>query len=315
MNNAVIDIGTNTLILLIAGTRGKKISKIVADTAVITRLGQGVYENHFLSQEAMLRTKKTLKVFLDTCKQHKVKKIVATGTAALRAAANAEVFLSSVKKELGINIRVITGKQEAELIFASAWEDFGGKKKQLIVVDIGGGSTEIITGPLGANKSGPQTALSLPIGSVRLTEQFIRHDPVYKDEMANLINGICGNLQNELGNFYPVSFNPDNYQMIATAGTATTLAAVDMGVTAYSRSKIHGVTLKAENLQKMIGRLARLDIKGRQALPGMEPLRADVILTGGLLLYEIMRYFKKKETRISDGGLRYGVFYKYILKK
>lgn len=316
MTYAVIDIGTNTFILLIAKSSGKKSFKILHDQAVITRLGQGLIENHFLLSEAMKRSIVVLKDFKKTCKKFKVKKIMAIGTAACRTAANIQVFLNEVKKECGIKIDVITGDQEAEYVFLSAWHDFGAKNKKLIVVDIGGGSTEIITGPKlsNAKKASPETVISLPVGSVRLTEQYISTDPVIQPEFNRLITVVRNTLIDELDGFYPPEFNPLDYSLVATAGTATTLASLNKKLKKYSSSKVHGSRLKIDSLQTLINELAVKSVTDRQTMPGMEPLRADVIFAGSLLLFEIIRYFKQDTTLISDRGLRYGVLYKKCLK-
>lgn len=311
MTYAVIDIGTNTLLLLVAKAkkRPKKIV-VIADRAIITRLGQGLTENHFFISEAMNRTLLALAGFKEICKTNKVKKIVAVGTAACRTAANVEVFIDRVREQLGIKIDVIKGDQEAEYAFAACWQDFGGKNKKLLAIDIGGGSTEIITGPVDAKKDRPKTVISLPLGSVRLTEQFVTTDPISTEGLNRLRVAVRNGLHDELEGFYGASFDPGELTMIATAGTATTLAAIDLNLKTYSAKKVHGYKLKKQNLERMLLRLISMTVKERQGLPGMEPLRADVILAGALLLHEALCYFKKEEVIISDHGIRYGIFWK-----
>ena len=313
MPHAVIDIGTNTVILLIAKTRGKKV-EVVLDRAVITRLGQGLTENHFFSADAMKRTRTVLADFAQQCHKYKVDKIVAVGTAACRTAANAEVFIGAVKKECGLKIDVITGEKEAEYEFLAAYQDFGAKHKNILVVDIGGGSTEIITGPGDAKKIAPRALISLPLGSVRLTEQFVRSDPILSEEFHRLHLSVVNGLKDELDTFFPEDFNPADFELIATAGTATTLAALSLKLKTYKPEKVHGYALKQESLEKLLAELAIRSVRERQQLPGIEPLRADVILAGGIVLNEIIKYFKKDQALISDRGLRYGVFYKKFLK-
>ena len=310
--NAVIDIGTNTLILLIAKNNGKKM-EVLHDEAVITRLGQGLTENHFFSSEAMNRTKAVLVSFKKKCDEMKVQKIVAVGTAACRIAANTKVFQDTVKKECGFKIDIISPDEEANGTFQAVFADFGDKKSKFIVVDIGGGSTEIITGPMASKKGGPESVISLTTGSVRLTEQYVHSDPISEEDFNRLHIGIRNGLVDDLDGFYP---NNDfsAYKMIATAGTATTLAALDKKMARYNPAKIHGAKLSKKNLEQIIGRLVPLSVSEKQKLPGLEPLRADVILSGALLLNEIMRYFKQDTTLISDRGLRYGVYAKRFLK-
>ena len=313
MTHAVIDIGTNTVILLIAKPKGKAGIEVVLDKAVITRLGQGLTENHFFSPEAMKRTRAALSDFAALCKQHKVKKIVAVATAACRNSANTDVFLNAVKKECGLKIEVISGEQEAEYAFRAAYQDFS-KYKKIIVVDIGGGSTEIITGPAQSKKGGPEHLISLPIGSVRLTEQFVRSDPIISEEFHSLQRSIRNTLSDELDEFYPENFNSEDYEIVATAGTATTLAAMILKLKNYKPEKVHGYKLRQEKLEKLLAEIAIASVRERQKMPGIEPLRADVILAGGLVLHLILKHFKKESVTISDRGLRYGVFYKKFLK-
>ncbi|MBI2341041.1 MAG: Ppx/GppA family phosphatase [Deltaproteobacteria bacterium] len=313
MINAVIDIGTNTLILLVAEPQKKGI-KVLHDESVITRLGQGLINNHFFLPEAMRRTMAVLSRFKKICEAHKVKKISAVGTAAFRHAANASVFIDKVKKECGFKIDVISGEEEARYTFYAAWKDFGGGGKKLIVVDIGGGSTEIITGPLSPKKPHPGTAISLGLGTVRLTEQYGQSDPLSKNDFDRLLKVIQNGLKDELDGFYPPVFEPQKCLLVATAGTATTLAAMRRQMTVFNPAKVHGTTLTKDNIQKLIELVAPKTVKERQKLPGLEPLRADVILSGALLLNEILNYFRQKSAVISDRGLRYGVFYQKYLK-
>ncbi|MBX7147761.1 Ppx/GppA family phosphatase [bacterium] len=312
MAQAVIDIGTNTVILLVAEQKKSGLS-IIHDEAHITRLGQGISETHCFNAQAIKRTLDVLKNYAATCKKLKVKKIVAVGTAACRNAANADVFIDRLKKECGLKLEVISGNDEADYVFNSAYADFGKKLKKIIVVDIGGGSTEIITGP-GKTKAKPEAIISIPFGSVKLTEQYIHSDPVEVDEFKNLVTGIRHNLKDELEDLFSVDFDSTEYTLVATAGTATTLASVTQKLKKYDSEKVHGSTLKKEKLESLINEMLKMTISQRQKLTGIEPLRADVILAGAVLLYEILSYFKKDSCLISDRGLRFGVFYKKFAK-
>jgi exopolyphosphatase/guanosine-5'-triphosphate,3'-diphosphate pyrophosphatase len=310
---AIIDIGTNTIILLIAKKKGVRGFEVLVDKAVVTRLGQGLSEHHFFHSEAMKRSRAVLKDFAAECKKWGVKKIVAIGTAACRLAANAEVFIQSVKKECGISIEVISGNLEAEYAFLATHSEFGKKFKKLIVVDIGGGSTEIITGPAIKGK-GPTGLISLGMGSVRLTEQFVRTDPILSEEFHRLKRSIKNTLNDELEDFFPEEFNPQDHALVATAGTATTLVAINLKLKKYNPLKVHGYKLKKNQLDQLMAQLAIRSVRERQQLPGLDPLRADVILAGAMILGEVMEYFDKSQVIISDRGLRYGVLYKKFLK-
>lgn len=312
MPHAIIDIGTNTLILLVAKPVRKSI-EVLHDEAVITRLGQGLSDNHFFLPEAMKRTLDVLKKFRAKCTEMKVGKIVAVGTASFRTAANADVFINRVKKECGFKITVLSGEAEAKNIFTAAHKDFGDNHDKLIVVDIGGGSTEIITGPV-PKKKAAETVISLPFGSVRLTELYVHSDPISDEDFLRLSNAIQNGLKDNLNDFYPPTFLPQKAALVATAGTATTLLALDKKMKIYKPKAIHGARLKKEKLADLIELLKSKSVAERQKLPGLEPLRADVILAGAILLNEILAYFKQTEAIISDRGLRYGVFFDKFLK-
>jgi len=312
-NYAVIDVGTNTLTLLIAQPGVRK-PKVVHDEAIITRLGKGLAESHFFDAEAMGRTREALSSFSQTCKKYKVKKIIAVGTASCRIAANTEVFLTAVEDETKIKIDVISGEKEAEYTFGSAWREFGGRKKKIIVIDIGGGSTEVMTGPLSDKKQEPDSLISLPIGSVRFTEQFVRSDPISQENFEALHRAIKNGIADELDFFFPEDTDFSDHEVVATAGTATTLSTINQKLKIYDSKKVHGASLSIKHLEKIITELISKDVKERQKITGMEPLRADVLLAGALILLELMRFFDKKEALISDRGLRYGVFYKKWMK-
>jgi len=311
MISSVIDIGTNTVILLIAKVNKSSI-RVLHDEAHITRLGQGLSENHFFHAAAMQRTLEVLKKFKKTCDEFDVEKIEVVGTAAFRVAANAQVMLEKVKDECGFKVKIITGEEEAEAVFHAAYHDFQKEHKKLLVIDIGGGSTEIIIGP--GPKNGPQALVSLPMGSVRLTEEYIRHDPIAPEEFKSLLNFLKNELQDQLDDFMPAGVSTEEYTLVATAGTATTVAATALKMSEYDPEKIHGHVLMKEELGELIDQFINSDINTRKKMPGMTPERADVIVAGSILLHAILTYFKKDRVLISDRGLRYGVFYKKFLK-
>jgi exopolyphosphatase/guanosine-5'-triphosphate,3'-diphosphate pyrophosphatase len=306
MPQAVIDVGTNTLILLILKKLPSGKLKVLHDEAIITRLGQGLTDHHFFQNEALKRCYQAFDHFSKICKQHKRKKITAIGTAACRIAANIDVLRLKLKQEYNIDLKIISGNEEAEYTFKSVWQDFGKTNSKFIVVDIGGGSTEIITGPTRAGSTKPDSLISLPFGSVRLTEQFISTDPISKKEFNHLVKSIRTKIKDELDSFYDDDMDLTPHQFVATAGTATTIFAIHHQMEKYDPKKVNGGKITKENLESVINLLASKTTIERQKLPGVQPLRADVILTGAVLLYELLNYFQKEEIIISDRGLRYG---------
>lgn len=297
---AIIDIGTNTLILLIARVRADGKFDVVLDDARLTRLGDGIHHSQAFGDAAMKRTFAILHDFKTRIASHDCRKIHAIGTAACRNARNAPEFLERVSRELGIEVKIISGEEEARLIALAGRTDFVDLPGTKVIMDIGGGSTEFIVDG-GA-------AISLPIGSVQLTEQFLKSDPPAEDEIAALKNF----LKNAYGKNLAVPAGP--VRLIACAGTATTLAAVHLGLAKYHPDQVHKSLLSLASLRKIIARLAALPLTQRQNLPCLEPLRADVIVAGGQILLTAMEHYGVQETRISDRGLRYGVLYEITEK-
>lgn len=292
MKIATIDIGTNSVLLLIVEKKQDHSLNILADEAIITRIGEGLGQaNQFLSS-GMERTLNCLKRYRILCDQHRVEKIIAVGTAAFRKAANAKEFVAQVKKECGFEVEVISGKREARLTWKAASTDFGG---DIIVVDIGGGSTEIILSE--------KQLVSLPVGSVFLTENFCHSDPISEDDYQK----ICNTIEEQLNSLKLKNKNVK--QLIATAGTATTLGAIQKKMMVYKHHEIHGLQLSLTEIKKILVELKSKTVAERKKIPGLEPLRADVILAGTLLLQKISEYFGFDVITISDRGVRWGLVY------
>lgn len=311
---AIIDIGTNTLILLIARPRADSGFDIVLDEARLTRLGEGIHHSWAFGDAAMKRTFAVLHDFKTRIASHDCREIHAIGTAACRNAKNAMEFLDRVRNELGIDVRIISGEEEARLIALAGRIDFVDLPGTKVIMDIGGGSTEFIvdggesTEFITDNGKTP-SAISLPIGSVWLTERFLKSDPPAEDEIAALKNF----LKNAYGKNLAVPAGP--VRLIACAGTATTLGALHLGLTEYDAVRVHKSILPLDTLGKIAARLASHPLAQRQTLPCLEPLRADVIVAGAHILLLAMKHYGVKEVHISDRGLRYGILYDRFKQK
>jgi exopolyphosphatase/guanosine-5'-triphosphate,3'-diphosphate pyrophosphatase len=297
---ASIDIGTNTILLLIAKLEGKKIYPLF-EMETVARLGEDVQKNGILLIEAMDRGLQTLAQYLKRCQEFEVQKIFAAGTSALREAKNAEDFLKLAKEKLNLSIDVISGEEEARLSFLAVAEDLQEKEKPIFVVDIGGGSTEFILG------KGDQIKqwISLPIGSVRFTEQFLHSDPIREEEWEKMEKNIREHLVN-----IPHSQEPSS--MVAVGGTATTLASVEQGLEDFIVKKIHHFILKKEALKNQILLYRSKTIEERKKIPGLPIARADVILAGAAILYMAMEELHCPSVLISCHGVRYGLLYKKL---
>lgn len=300
---ASIDIGTNTILLLIAEVKNR-ILKPIYEEETIVRLGEGLQQNGFISSKAMQRGLKTLKRYIYKCREKKADKIYAIGTSALREAKNSKVFLELVKEKLNLSIHIISGKKEAYLSFLSVSRDIKNPKKTLMVIDIGGGSTEFILG------RGDKIIdwVSLPIGSVRLTENFIHSDPVMLEDYEQMEYEINKMIKN-------IPQKPSPNIIVAVGGTATTLASVELGLKRFDIKKIHQFILDKDALKKQLELYSSLNLNGRRKIPGLSPSRADVILAGGMILYRAMEKLKCQSIMVSCHGIRYGVLYEKLLKE
>jgi exopolyphosphatase / guanosine-5'-triphosphate,3'-diphosphate pyrophosphatase len=297
---ASIDIGTNTILLLIAELEKSRITPLFEKETVV-RLGEGVQKNGILLREAMGRALQTLTQYLKWCQEMEVQKIFAAGTSALREAKNSEDFLKLAKEKLHLSIEVISGEEEAQLSFLAVSKDLPEREKLILVVDVGGGSTEFILG------RGNQISrwISLPLGSVRFTEQFLHSDPVQEEEWARMEKTIREQLVN-----IPHSQEPS--LMVAVGGTATTLASVEQGLEHFIAEKIHHFVLEKEALKNQLFLYRSKTIEERKKIPGLPVARADVILAGGAILCLAMEELKCPSVLISTHGVRYGLLYKSL---
>ena len=297
---ASIDIGTNTILLLIAKVEEGKVNPLF-EIETVARLGEGVQKNGILLKEAMDRGLQTLAQYLKWCQELEVQKVFTAGTSALREAKNSEDFLNLVKEKLDLPIEVISGEEEAQLSFLAVAKDLGEVKEPILVVDVGGGSTEFILG------KGNQISqwISLPLGSVRFTEEFLRSDPVQEEEWEKMERKIQGCLVNIPHSQEPIS-------MVAVGGTATTLASVEQGLEDFIAEKIHHFVLGKEALKNQLLLYRSKTIDERRKISGLPIARADVILAGGAILYLAMEELKCPSVLISCHGVRYGLLYKKL---
>jgi len=300
MRVASIDIGTNTILLLIAQVEGGRIHPL-QEIETVARLGEGLQKNGILLQEAMGRAIRTLAQYLKRSQEMGVQEIFAAGTSALREAKNSQDFLKLAEGKLGLSIEVISGEEEAQLSFLAVAKDLQEREKPILVVDIGGGSTEFILG------KGDQIDqwVSLPIGSVRFTEEFLRSDPVQEEEWRKMERKIRELLVN-------VPHPQETASMVAVGGTATTLASVEQGLEDFVAGKIHRFVLGREALKNQLLLYRSKTIKERKKIPGLPPARADVILAGGAILYLAMQELQCPAVLISCHGVRYGLLYKKL---
>jgi len=296
MTVAVIDIGTNTVLLLIARfDQSSQIETIVYEQRV-PRLGKGVDAERNLKPDSIQRVIDVLKEYKSIMAQRHLDRIVVAGTSAVRDGRNNAELADRIKRELGFYLEVLSGEEEALWTYRGAISGMPDVQKAT-VVDIGGGSTEIIVG----DGSSINSKISLNVGSVRLTERFFKHDPPTHPELEAAIIFVEDALA------APKDFDFAGTTLVGTAGTATSLAILDQGLREFSIHAIMNYRLKLENVHVLFRKLrstASADILNLSAV--MEG-RSDVITAGVLILREIMAHYKFTELIVSERGVRYGL--------
>lgn len=294
---AVVDIGTNTLLLLIVEPADGGLASVV-DLCRFGRLGQGLDATGRLADEAIARSLAICREYREAIDRAGAARVAVIGTQALREAANAAAFVGPAEAILGAPIEVIGGEREAALAYRSVvvgLPEVAGRP--FVVVDVGGGSTELVASD-GARVT---SAVSVPIGAVRLSERHLRHDPPTAEEAASLRADVAARLA--------AAEVPAGSAVIGTAGTATTIATVHLGLDGYDPARIHGVRVPAPAIEALTARLLGLSTAARAAIRGMEPRRADVIPAGCAIFAAVLARAGAPELRISDRGIRWGLAY------
>jgi exopolyphosphatase/guanosine-5'-triphosphate,3'-diphosphate pyrophosphatase len=301
---AVIDIGSNTILLLIGRITPQGDFTVVLDCGETTRLGRGLQAGGKLDPVSVRASIDCLKRFRSLCQREGVLEIAAVGTNALRMARDAVPFIQKVRKECGITPRVINEKEEALLSFLSVQQD-PRMPGAAMVLDVGGGSTEYIfrtaKGP-----SQPLQAISLPLGALRLTEEFLHDDPPSRDEVTKLRNEIDKALLR-----IPPTLEGE---LVGTGGTAATLGSMHLGLDAFDQERIHGLQLTIDKLRAQVEKLQEKDLAKRKQIKGLPAERADIILAGAMIILTTMERLKKEALHISCRGLRYGLFYQRFMR-
>jgi exopolyphosphatase / guanosine-5'-triphosphate,3'-diphosphate pyrophosphatase len=301
MRVATIDIGTNTVLLLVAERAEDGSLLAVVERATITRLGEGVDRTRRLSAAAKSRTRECLEEYARAVRDAGATRIAVVGTSAMRDAQGAEEVRDHVRALFGVEARVLTGEEEARFAFRGAMSGLAiDASDEAAMFDIGGGSTEVVIGRVDATAPQIDFAESYDVGSVRLTERHVTHDPPTPAErtaIAEAAGKAFENVPSLRGSRVPVGI----------AGTMTTLAAVSLGLATYDGGRVHGHTMSVAELRRVVERLAALDLDARRNVSGMEPKRADVIVAGGTLALVLLDRWSVAEVRISDRGVRWGL--------
>lgn len=296
---AAIDVGTNSVLLLVARADADGRLQPLAERAEITRLGQGVDATQQLAPEAIQRTVAAIATFAAEARSLGATRIACVATSAARDAKNGAAFFEAVRAAAQLEVSVISGEAEARLSHLAAERDFGSGPK--VVLDIGGGSTEFVFGHQGK----VSWRHSFDLGAVRLTERLLHADPATTDQRraaAALIDG----------HFAHLPALPAGAELIGIAGTVTTAFTTARALEPYDARRVHGAWMGREEVVSLLDRVMRMPLDGRRQLPGLQPKRADVFPAGLLILERAMARLGVERVRVSDRGVRWGLLHDLV---
>jgi exopolyphosphatase/guanosine-5'-triphosphate,3'-diphosphate pyrophosphatase len=293
---AAVDIGSNSVRLKIARLSAGRLKQVHEDREV-TRLGESVFRNNLLSPDAMANTIKVLRRFHRAVQKSGTDLIRVVGTAALRDARNAQAFLEWVRSATGWNLEIISGLEEGRLIHLGLVSTLRVSSSKILMMDLGGGSCELTISAKGHIRD----TVSLPLGAVRLTNDFLQHDPPRKSELKRLQSFAA----REIGRIAPRIHRARPGIVLATSGTAASLAAVCHGL--YKTKGPRASSVSRPQMQRIAKILSRLPLDGRRRLAGVGPRRAEIISAGAVVFAEILDKCQLHGFRYSPLGLRDGI--------
>jgi len=290
---AAIDIGTNSVRLLVTDSLGNELERLMR----MTRLGQGVDVTGELAPVAIARTTQVLAEYATRLRAHGATRIRAVATSAARDARNGEDFFDAAERALGVRPELLSGDAEARLSFAGATLGVAGDDAPFLVIDLGGGSTEFV---LGTER--PEAAISLQMGCVRMSERHLRSDPPTSAEVAACESDV----RRGLARVREVMDVTKARTVIGLAGTVTALSAMQLGLTHYDATRTHHSRLTAEQVAALCARLAHANVAERRALL-VEPARAEVIVGGAVVLATLMSELGLSELLVSERDILDGL--------
>jgi exopolyphosphatase/guanosine-5'-triphosphate,3'-diphosphate pyrophosphatase len=302
IRRAVIDVGTNSIKLLIADVSGRVVRPVHEESRQ-TRLGQGFYETRQLQPESIARTAEAVWEFGEIAREKSAVAIRVIATSAARDAINPLDLTRAIERACGLKTEIISGAREADWAFQGAATDATLARRPLLLLDVGGGSTEFILGH-GSRKS---FAHSFPLGTVRLMEKFPHGDPPRPAELSACREWVSRFLLHEVRpQLEPcLKLEPAEIQFVGTGGTTSILARLEKKLTHFDREAIESTVLTFDQVAAQCRRLWRLPLAERREIIGMSRQRADVILTGVLIFESVMREFGFEQLRVSTRGLRF----------
>ena len=305
MRIAAIDIGTNSVHMIVVRVRPDLSFEIIDREKAMVRLGAGGLDGRALTAEAMAAALQALSKFKRLAESHRVDEILAAATSATREARNGGEFLARVERDTGIRTRVISGVEEARLIHQAAVYGVDVAGGSAVVIDIGGGSVEITLG----TSTTVQQARSFKIGAIRLTERFVKSDPLSERDERRIVKHVVGEIDRYCAQIVEAGFD----RVIGTSGTILSMAAVAAtAARGVPPSELRNLHISAKQIRRLRKDILTFDLEQRLGIPGLDPRRADIIVAGVVLLDTILRRLGAEELTLCDLALREGLVLDYI---
>lgn len=301
---ATIDVGSNSVLINIAERDDKGELRTLDDRSSITRLGEGLKETGLFKKEAMDRTIAALKDFIELARSYNVKETAAIGTMALRESRNAQEFIERVEKELDLKIEVISGEEEARLSHLAVVTGLGLKDENVVIFDIGGGSTEFIF----SRGFEILKKFSVNLGALILTNEFLKSDPPKREELDELLTYLNENIRR-------IEFPEKTDKAVGMGGNVTSMTAVKFKLAKYDPDIVQGAVLELSEVERQMDLYLAKTVEERKSIVGLHPKRADTILAGAVMLRSIMKKLGKDSILVSDRGIRHGLMFDRFGKK
>jgi exopolyphosphatase/guanosine-5'-triphosphate,3'-diphosphate pyrophosphatase len=299
--HAVIDIGTNSVKFYIGDESPDGTRKRWLDRAAVTRLGEGMGDGGHIQPEPMERTTRAVAGMVEEAKDAGALAVVAVGTAAMRNAVNSALVLESLRERAGLDVTIVTGEEETRLAYVGVKAEVDLGDGDLVVFDTGGGSSQFTFG------SGDEIVerFSVNVGAVANTERFGLDHAVDESTLAEARASLASDLEALNGRAVPEV-------LVGMGGAITNLTAVSLGMAEYDPDLVHGAILDVGEIERQIAMYASTDADGRRSIVGLQPNRAEVILTGALIVRTVMEKLGRETLVVSDRGLRHGLIHEEL---
>ena len=303
---AVIDIGTNSMRLMLCKIEGNFIVNKEKEL-MITRIGRDVSKTGMITEKSFARNIDALKYYKNKADRYGAEKVYAIATSAVRDALNGGAFVTEAKSQAGVDVMIISGDEEAELGLRGVMSEIQNPQETVLVIDIGGGSTELVLG----SKEKTEYKISIPAGAVRLTEQFISGNPIRDEDAENMRNRL-----NELFN-EPLEYLGKKRidRVIAIGGTATTIAAMFHSMSIYDPETVHNTIINSKYIKSIFNKLKDMSVEERWNVKGLQKERADVMPSGIFILQHIIEGLKRDSLVVSENDNLEGIVEKYVLSR